>query len=176
MWVGRLAHRFRVLPPSPAWRHLAPPWPKRGASGPWAACGQDGQDLIEFALAAPWVLLALLGLIEFSLALFSFVTISDTAREQARCAIVQSLYNSATGVATPTSTIQSDCDRISPISNATSIFACDGSKSACQAQSSHTVQVTVAYSYTMVTAPMLRAIGGKGIIPMQAIATMQTEQ
>ena len=51
---------------------------------------QRGQQLVEFALLLPLLLLCLLGIIEFGIAVFRYDTIANASREIARYGIVHS--------------------------------------------------------------------------------------
>jgi len=63
-----------------------------------------GQDLVEFALIAPVLFLILFGIIEFGVAVWSYNTMAQAAREGARAGIVikdaAERQNTATQVAT----------------------------------------------------------------------------
>ena len=47
-----------------------------------------GQDLVEYALLFPLIMLLILGLIEFGVILYSYATITNAAREGVRHAVV----------------------------------------------------------------------------------------
>ena len=49
---------------------------------------EKGQDLVEFALVTPLLVLILLGILEFSLVMFCYNSISNAAREAARYGII----------------------------------------------------------------------------------------
>lgn len=51
--------------------------------------GEEGQSLIEFALALPLLLVALMGIFDLGLAFYQYNTISNVAREGARYAIAR---------------------------------------------------------------------------------------
>jgi Flp pilus assembly protein TadG len=50
--------------------------------------GQQGQSLVETALVLPILLLILMGIFDFGRAIFAFNTVSNSAREATRLAIV----------------------------------------------------------------------------------------
>jgi len=52
--------------------------------------GDAGQDVVEYALVLPLLLLLLLGMVEFGWAVFAYDTVSNAAREVARCCIYPS--------------------------------------------------------------------------------------
>ncbi len=49
---------------------------------------EHGQDLVEYALVLPILLLLLLGIAQFGLVVFSYNTIGDAAREAARYGVI----------------------------------------------------------------------------------------
>jgi hypothetical protein len=52
-------------------------------------CHRDnGQDLVEFAIVFPVLMLLILGIIEFSVVIWSYDTIANAAREGARYGII----------------------------------------------------------------------------------------
>jgi Flp pilus assembly protein TadG len=59
-----------------------PPQARDGRSGEWA------QGLVEMALALPVLLLVVMGIVDFGLALRSYVVVTNASREGARYAIV----------------------------------------------------------------------------------------
>jgi Flp pilus assembly protein TadG len=48
----------------------------------------SGQDLVEHALVLPFLMLLVLGIVEFSLAVWHYDTVANVAREVARCGII----------------------------------------------------------------------------------------
>jgi len=59
---------------------------------------QSGQSLVEFAIVVPLFLLLMLGLIDFSRLLFTYVSISNGAREMARVAAIPTATSSSDAV------------------------------------------------------------------------------
>jgi Flp pilus assembly protein TadG len=55
----------------------------------------SGQDLVEHALVLPFLMFLVLGIVEFSLAIWHYDTVANVAREVARCAII---YNNTTNI------------------------------------------------------------------------------
>ena len=49
---------------------------------------EGGQDLVEHALVLPFLMLLVLGIVEFSLAIWHYDTVANVAREVARCGII----------------------------------------------------------------------------------------
>ena len=68
--------------------HCRAPVPASLAGGAGAARREAGQELVEFALILPLLLLLFLGIIEFGRAILAYNTIANAAREGARYGIV----------------------------------------------------------------------------------------
>ncbi len=49
---------------------------------------EKGQDLVEYALVLPVLMLLLLGIVEFGLAIWHYDTLANAGREVARCGII----------------------------------------------------------------------------------------
>jgi Flp pilus assembly protein TadG len=47
-----------------------------------------GQDIVEYALVLPLLLLLLIGIVEFGLAIWRYDTVANAGREVARCGII----------------------------------------------------------------------------------------
>ena len=54
-----------------------------------------GQELVEYALTLPILLLLVLGIMEFGLAIFAYNTVANAAREGARVGAVVPIQSSA---------------------------------------------------------------------------------
>jgi Flp pilus assembly protein TadG len=117
----------------------------------------SGQEVVEFALILPLLLLLLLGILEFTLAVFSYNTVANAAREGARAGVVPdatveeieaAVYGRATGV------------------NLTSVAV---------TLTSATVTVTVTYDHHLLIGAIVQAVGGDPVLHLSTTATMQTE-
>jgi len=64
------------------------PW-DRHALGGRRIIGEEGQDIVEYALLLPLFLLLVLGIVELSLVIWSYDTISNAAREGVRVGIIR---------------------------------------------------------------------------------------
>ena len=60
---------------------------------------QSGQTIVEFAMVVPLFLLLVFGLIDFSRLLFTYVSLTNGAREMARVAAVSTNWSSASTLA-----------------------------------------------------------------------------
>lgn len=128
---------------------------------------EDGQDLLEYALVLPFLLLLTFSIIEAGILVFRYNTIANAAREGARAGIVP-----------PSAT----CDR-----------ACVAAKASAAAHaltvgldptaltivvdlsSSDIASVLVTYDAALITAPVINALGGDGTLQLTAAATMRKE-
>jgi len=147
--------------------------------GPRPRTGEQGQDLVEFALILPLLLLILLGIIEFGIAILHYNSVANVAREVARYGIVhpetdvlddfiftddtQTQYTEdigrwARGLITDTATLDVEYALNDP-----GTFL------------STTVQVTVTYEHEFITGPVVAAVGGDGTVDLRAVSTMNTE-
>lgn len=62
--------------------------PRRARRAPGSGDPRSGQSLVEFALVVPFLLLLVIGLVEFGRAWNAYQVITDAAREAARTAVV----------------------------------------------------------------------------------------
>jgi Flp pilus assembly protein TadG len=127
---------------------------------------ERGQDLVEFALILPLLLLLLLGIIEFGITIFTYNTIANASREVARYG---SVHPDPEEIKT---FIQDGTDRWTIGLWGDQI---DFDYTLTEASISSTVQVTTVYTYNFISAPMIRVVGGDGELPLRAIVTMDSE-
>jgi hypothetical protein len=125
-------------------------------------CDEPGQALVEMALTFPLLLLLFFGLIEFSLVIFSYNTISNAAREGARTGIIAGSTDA---------TIRTAARKL------TTAVQCSGAGMTITPSrpSADTVQVDIDCTVPMITQMMVQALGGTGTIPLHASATMRVE-
>lgn len=131
---------------------------------------ESGQELVEFALLLPLLLLLLLGIIEFGIAVFAYNTTANVGREVARYGVVhpnQTLIDAyidnspeiqrwTQGIVTPSLSI---------------IYTLSGGDVL-----SSTIQVTATYTHTFLTGPVITAVGGDPELPLRTVTTMYTER
>ena len=124
---------------------------------------EGGQTLVEAALTFPLLFLLFFGIIEFSLVIFSYNTISNAAREGARWGVISTATNAqiidaarkrTTGIQCTQQPLRVEVDPSPPPG---------------------TVKVDVYCDVPMITQMMVTALGGSGTIPLHASATMQVE-
>jgi len=140
---------------------------------------EQGQDLVEFALLLPLLLLMLLGIIEFGIAVFDYNSIANLGREIARFgsvhpstdALDEFIFNDTKTEYTEeirrwTRGLISDTETLSIT------YALNDPGSVL----SSTVQVTVTYKYQFLTGPVILALGGNSTLDLRAVSTMYTER
>ena len=115
---------------------------------------------MEFALILPVLVLLIFGITDFAMAVFSYNTIANAAREGARYGVVfpddtagitaaaQSLTTGLNGAALDISVTQPDDE---------------------------TIRVDITYDHTLLTGPVVQAVGGDPVLRMRTAATMQIE-
>ena len=121
----------------------------------------DGQGLVEFALVLPILVLILLGVLDLGLAIYANTTVSNTAREGARAAVVGGNVNQA---------IQTTA--IGVYSSNSSVFTYTVSS---PITSGNPVTVTVSYSFTAATPFIGQYLGTSGQIVIRSTASMIAE-
>ncbi len=134
---------------------------------------ERGQELVEFALLLPLLLLLLFGIIEFGIAVLAYNTISNVGREVARYGVVNPRPDSITEFIGADSGYSPDLQRwMTGI--ITENLAITPTLTGGDALSS-TVSVTVTYRHPLLTGPVILAVGGHPEITMQTVTTMFTE-
>jgi Flp pilus assembly protein TadG len=133
---------------------------------------ERGQSLLEFALVIPIFLILVMGIIDFSLGLKSWITITNASREAARYAAV----SCSSGVA-DTDDVK---ERAVTAASGLSIATDDVTVTNCgTGRSSQSVAVSVDYEYDLVTplGGLLSLIGGgmPGTLSLNSEADMRME-
>ena len=127
---------------------------------------EAGQALVEAALTFPLLFLLFFGIIEFSLVIFSYNTISNAAREGARAGIISGRTDADIRAAACALTTAVQCSE-----------PCDTAVTPSR-PSPGTVRVDVDCNVpTIITSGLIEMLGGTGTgtIPLHASATMQVE-
>ena len=157
--------------------------PKREGEAAKSGCSnavrsEQGQELVEFALILPLLLLLLLGIIEFGLAVFHYNSIANVSREVARFgsvhpsddALDEFIFDDTTNDYTEeirrwTRGLISDTEILSVTYTLSDLgaFLLD------------TVQVTVTYKHQFITGPVILSLGGDSTVDLRAVSTMYTE-
>ena len=131
-------------------------------------CG--GQGLVEYAIVLPVFLLITFGIMEFGFLFLQYSTIANAAREGARTGILpvtqacpEACVRSRARAAALALT--TGLDTSSGKFNVVPTFSADG----------RSVSVSVAYTTTLITGPVIQAVGGHPEIVLQSTATMNRE-
>lgn len=124
----------------------------------WLCRRESGQELVEYAMILPLLLLLLLGIIEFSIIIFSYDTIANAAREGARVAIIPAASDAEVMAA-----VLSRALALNLTSDEVTITR------------GHVVRVEVAHPVNLMTGPLIEAAGGSPTLLLRTAATMMTE-
>lgn len=120
----------------------------------------SGQDLIEYALILPLLLLLFIGIIEFGMIIFSYDTIANAAREGARVGIISGRTDAQVSTATRQLTLGLDQSALNVTVDRSNPEA---------------IRVIVQYNAPLLTGVFVQSIGGSSSVPLQATATMRYE-
>jgi Flp pilus assembly protein TadG len=128
---------------------------------------EEGQDIVEYALILPFLLLLTFMIIEGGWLIFRYNTVANAAREGARAGIIP------VSAACNQTCIQ---DRVTAAANALAI-GLNPARLTIQPPvfTAATVQVTVNYNADLITGFVIQAMGGTTSIPLSATSTMQRE-
>lgn len=135
--------------------------------------GGHGQDLIEFALVLPLLLLLLTGIMEFALAVMAYNTVANAAREGARYGIVH-VRRDGSDCADQAGAIEEAARRLTVGLDQDRLdfaVSCPRSPTTGRLQ----VQVEAEYVHQFITAPLIMVLGGDGTLPMYTVSTMYVE-
>jgi hypothetical protein len=128
---------------------------------------EDGQDILEYALTLPLFVLLVLGIVEFGIVVMSYNTIANAAREGARA-----------GIIAPSDECDVDCMDAAAEDAARALTTglnADELEVTVTRPGGGVIQVEVDYVATLITGPIIAAVGGDASIPLQTIATMKIE-
>ena len=124
----------------------------------WLGRRERGQELVEYALLLPLLLLLLVGIIEFSIIIFSYDTIANAAREGARVAIIPAA---------------SDAEVMAAVLDRA--LALNLTSDEVTITRGHVVRVEVAHPVNLMTGPLIEAAGGRSTLLLRTAATMMIE-
>jgi hypothetical protein len=132
---------------------------------------EKGQDLIEYALVLPLLLLVMLGIMEFGILFWNYNTIANAAREGARAGIIPGVTPEEIRTRALDSMVGLNHDLLDTATgvNPTNMNGIELNTTP------NTIQVTVVYNTRLITAPMIGAVTGDGTITLSARATMNRE-
>jgi hypothetical protein len=119
-----------------------------------------GQDLVEYALILPLLLLLLLGIAEFALVIFSHDTIANAAREGARYGSIHP--NDTSGI----------CDRVRRLTTGLDQAAL---RCVVTHPPGRLVRVEIEYDYDWLTGLIMQAASGNPTLHLESVTTMRIE-
>ena len=126
-----------------------------------------GQGLVEYALVLPVFLLITFGIMEFGFLFLQYSTIANAAREGAR-----------TGILPVTQACNQACvdgrARAAALALTTGLDPAGLTVDVSHPQP-NTVRVAVSYDASLMTGPVIQAVGGNPEIVLQSTATMNRE-
>jgi hypothetical protein len=124
---------------------------------------ERGQDLVEFALVLPLLLLVVLSVVEFALLFFSYNTINEAARYAARWGVVveAGFYRTAPDIE----------DKALEVTDAAGLSGVD--PDATVDLTAKTVRVEVRYAMPLLNPIAL--VTGSPSIPLRAVSTKRIE-
>ncbi|MGC8779750.1 MAG: TadE/TadG family type IV pilus assembly protein, partial [Anaerolineae bacterium] len=128
--------------------------------------GERGQAAVEFVLALPIVMTLILGIMDLSMAVFSYTTIANAAQEGARYAALYPATAAGT-CANPTPGIGDAVCRL------TAGLRSDQVRYAVTLEQG-TLRVAVTYRHQTLSAPVMRIVGHGGVLELSAVARATT--
>lgn len=124
----------------------------------WLCRRESGQELVEYAMMLPLLLLLLVGIIEFSIIIFSYDTIANAAREGARVAIIPAA---------------SDAEVVAAVlDRALALNLTSGEVTVTRG---NVVRVEVTHDVNLMTGPIIDAAGGSPTLTLRSATAMMTE-
>ncbi len=133
---------------------------------------QRGQQLVEFALLLPLLLLLLMGIIEFGIAVFRYDTIANASREIARYGIVHPKVDENEQEEIMKQFVIDEMPRWTTGLISESLVI---TPTVIDSVWRKTVFVTVTYEHQFLTGPVIASLGGNPNIQLRAISTMYSE-
>jgi len=125
-----------------------------------------GQGLVEYAVVLPVLFLLILGIMEFAVVLFSYESLTNAAREGARAGILP--Y--ATGEQRQTAALSAAIGRAEPLTLTEENFVMPMWNPVAKI-----MRVEIVYDVHLMTATIIRAVGGNPVISLHTSATMRSE-
>lgn len=119
-----------------------------------------GQDLVEYALVMPLVLLMIVAIVEFAVLVYRYSALTNAAREGARAGVVPQVTEAHIREVVKSHALGLDLlDTDIAISHPTL----------------ETVRVQVHFRSQLLTGAILDVFGGSNVVTLRAAATMRTE-
>ena len=120
---------------------------------------EHGQDVVEYALILPLLMLLLVGIMEFGIAVFTYDTIANAAREGARYGIIHP--EDSPGIESAARRLTTGLDQ--------------GALVLSISPPGDTIRVEVDYDHHLITGLIMQAVGGNPTLHLYSVATMRIE-
>jgi Flp pilus assembly protein TadG len=128
-----------------------------------------GQELVEYALTLPILLLLVLGIMEFGVAIFAYNTVANAAREGARVgAVLDGEFDE----------VMRDQIEDAVIARTGGLILTDNNIAITETvvySPETSIRVTVNYTHTLITGLIMRAAGGDAQLQLRSEASMRRE-
>ena len=140
----------------------------------WLAGRNRGQELVEYALTLPILLLFVLGIMEFGVAVFAYNSIANAAREGARVgAVAQGTQQEVEQVVTDAAIGRTGGLRLTPANVTVNFEELDSEDD--PELDRDAVKVTVIYTHALITGRFLQTVGSDATLDLRSVATMYRE-
>jgi Flp pilus assembly protein TadG len=120
---------------------------------------EHGQDLIEYAIILPILVLLVIGILELSMIVFSYNTIADAAREGARYGVIHPTNTAGINTATRRLTTGLNPAQLTVTSSL---------------PGGNVIRVEVTYNLHLITS-LIAGVFGQPTMRLRAVTTMQIE-
>ncbi len=140
----------------------------------WLAGRNRGQELVEYALTLPILLLFVLGIMEFGVTVFAYNSIANAAREGARVGVVARGTQQEVEEAVTVAAIGRTGGLRLTEANVTVNFEELQSEGDPELDRD-AVRVTVIYTHPLITGTFLQTVGIPATLDLQSVATMYRE-
>lgn len=128
-----------------------------------------GQELVEYALTLPILLLLVLGIMEFGVTIFVYNTMAQAAREGARVgAVLDGTLDDIEQDIKDAVVARTGGLALSDEENINVDVAHTG-------EPTETIEVTVHYTHTLITGMIMQAVGGDAELHLRSQASMRRE-
>lgn len=136
------------------------------ARGYRRSVGETGQNVIEFALILPLLLLLIVGIMDFGIVFFSYNTIGNATREGARVGVIPG--RTAAEIEAAALALATGLDAAALTINVPDVCT------TAPGGPNDVVVVEATYNVTLMTAPIIQIVGS-GTLPISASSTMRCE-
>jgi Flp pilus assembly protein TadG len=128
---------------------------------------RKGQEVVEYALVLPILLLLVFGIIDFGVTVFVYNSIANAAREGARTGVVIPFDENDDTAAEQTVS--------NAVVNRTGWLNLDADEDITVTRTVTRTQVEVVYEHRLLTGPIIQVVAGGPEIQLRSVATMHNE-